>query len=81
MHFLEEVIAMASAFPRFPEHHGSPIPTFNREQIAFLEALLVNRACGFALINSLTHGDGKDCLACAARVESLVQAIRGMKNP
>ena len=67
---------MATRFPERSALQNALTPTFSREQIAFLEDILINRACGPAMLNSLTHDRAADCMACAARVEGLVHTIR-----
>ena len=60
---------------------GQTDPTFNRHQIAFLEDLLMNKACMPALLkerrarerNSENNGE---CLDCADRIESILGIIK-----
>lgn len=56
-------------------------PTFNRHQIAFLEDLLMNKACMPALLKERRARNGSlegssDCLDCAGRIESILGAIK-----
>ncbi|MDF1536047.1 MAG: hypothetical protein P1S46_06025 [bacterium] len=69
---------MATRFPERSALLNAAAPSFSREQIAFLEDMLINRACGPAMLNSLTHDRAADCMACAARVERLVNTIRDL---
>ena len=71
---------MATRFPERSELLSASAPAFSREQIAFLEGILINRACGPAMLNSLTHERAEDCMACAARVEGLVNVIRELED-
>ena len=50
---------------------------FSREQIAFLEDLLVNKACMVALLKGKKSEDSEECLDCARRVEYVLEVIRG----
>ena len=60
---------------------GESDPTFNRHQIAFLEDLLMNKACMPALLkdrrikNGISEGN-EECLDCAGRIEAILGTIK-----
>jgi len=60
---------------------GSVKPTFNRNQIAFLEDLLINKACMPALLkerqarNGMVENSG-ECLDCAGSIEAILGIIK-----
>ena len=60
---------------------GSANPTFTRHQIAYLEDLLMNKACMPALLKDRrarkgTEGNNGDCLDCADRIEAIIDLIK-----
>ena len=71
---------MASRFPIRSAIADAAAPRFNREQVEFLEDILINKVCGRAMLNSLSHVEGDECMACAARVETLVNTIRSLEE-
>ncbi len=53
--------------------------SFTREQVAFLEDLLVNKGCMQALYNGRFSAQPEKCHECAHRLEGIVDQIRAMK--
>jgi hypothetical protein len=53
--------------------------SFTREQIAFLEDLLVNKGCMQAIYNGRFSDQPEKCYECAHRLEGIVDQIRAMK--
>ena len=55
-----------------------PAPVFSRNQIAFLEDLLINRGYMQALAKGVKSPHSDKCRECAIHIEDLVDIIRGM---
>ncbi|UCG39038.1 MAG: hypothetical protein JSV00_02030 [bacterium] len=55
-------------------------PTFSREQIAFLEDLLINKACMQALLKGKSSLQPENCRDCACNLAEVVEMIRDLKS-
>lgn len=54
---------------------------FTKEQIAFLEDLLINRCCMTALEKEKRSGEPEKCRHCAENIFQVVEKIREMRSP
>jgi len=53
--------------------------SFSREQVAFLEDLLINQGCMRALQRGLTSSEPERCRKCAVNIARIVELIRKMQ--
>jgi hypothetical protein len=53
-------------------------PSFSRDQIAFLEDVLINRGCMRAMMNGKGSSHPEKCHECAVNLESIVKLIRNL---
>ncbi len=61
-------------------HPGKVRPFFTRNQIAFLEDLLINRGCMRALENGKGSTHPEKCQECAVNLAEMVNTIRKMNR-
>ena len=54
--------------------------TFTREQVAFLEDLLINQGCMRALENGHHSREPEKCRECAVNLAQIVDLIRRMRQ-
>jgi hypothetical protein len=57
-----------------------PDPRFSPEQIAFLEDLLINKACMMALLKARKIQNPEECGDCAARIQAVLEIIRAKRE-
>ena len=56
------------------------LPSFSRNQIAFLEDVLINKGCMLAMMNKRGSDQPEKCLQCALNLEGIVELIRNMSE-
>ena len=70
--------AYAEKVSRFPRC-DSPT-SFSREQVAFLEDLLINQGCMRALERGRSSSEPERCRKCAVNIARMVDLIRQMRT-
>jgi hypothetical protein len=55
-------------------------PSFSRDQVAFLEDLLINRGCMRAMVSQRLSTQPEKCRACAVNLAEMVDAIRNLSE-
>ena len=55
-------------------------PSFSRDQIAFLEDVLINQGCMQAMMNQKSSPQPEKCRECALKLANIVELIRNMRE-
>ena len=78
--FVEPIIMRAHA-EKISERSLFEIqPSFSKEQVAFLEDLLINKGCMRALVKGQISPLPEKCRECAVNFADIVDTIRDMKK-